>query len=590
MTQQNFKSEDVLGIEPKHLTYVRAQDGSNHDMLVVKEMIHLKDGRRIPNLRFKEDYKRPYWITHKGRQTHKDKKDYELEKNCQKYTCTQLELPKAVARALGDYSAGPNPPLRRLGRSPYLYGTDITSAALYKAEYRNRWPGLISLNKVAAGDIETNVHSKEGEIICASVTCKRNARLFYLRSWVADIADPVAETHAKAREHIGEWLDKRQLQLEVFVVDTPAEIVIGMLNALHEWQPEFFTFWNMDFDITNMVRTLERANIDPATVFSDPRVPAQYRYFEYRRGQSQKVTASGKTMSINIEDRWNWVTHPASFQCIDALPVYRLLRLTDGKDSSYALDYILQKELKITKLKFAATAHLSGLRWHEVMQEKYKIEYGVYNVFDSISLELLDEKTNDLASKITTSSKNSDYKNFNSNPKRLCDDMHFWYLNRPEPCVIGSSSDQMVDELDEHVIGHDDWIVTLPSFMAGPTGLPCVKEYPDYRTLIFAHVADLDIVSTYPNVSQLLNIARETCMMEFSRMQGISEHHRREVGVNLTGGRVNAVEICQKILGAPSLDQLLAGFEEHVLKKPATASNDAEATNALPRAIGDSRL
>lgn len=49
-------------------------------------------------------------------------------------------------------------------------------------------------------------------------------------------------------------------------------------------------------------------------------------------------------------------------------------------------------------------------------------------------------------------------------------------------------------------------------------------------------------------------------------MKGVSEHHRREVGVNLTGGRVNAVEISQKILGAPSLDDLVNEFRlEHGL-------------------------
>lgn len=43
-------------------------------------------------------------------------------------------------------------------------------------------------------------------------------------------------------------------------------------------------------------------------------------------------------------------------------------------------------------------------------------------------------------------------------------------------------------------------------------------------------------------------------------MKGISEHHRREVGVNLTGGRVNAVEIGQKILGMPEMDELVSEF------------------------------
>lgn len=102
--------------------------------------------------------------------------------------------------------------------------------------------------------------------------------------------------------------------------------------------------------------------------------------------------------------------------------------------------------------------------------------------------------------------------------------------------------------------------VTLPSFMAAPNGINCIQEAPDYKTLIFCHVADADLVSTYPSVSQQLNISRETCVSEFCRMEGISEHRRREVGVNLTAGRTNAVEICEKILGAPTLDRLLADF------------------------------
>lgn len=461
MRSKPYSKEDVLGFEPKHITYVRDRYGRNHDLLVVKEMVHLKDGRRLPNLRMFKDYQRPFYITHKGRRNHKDKKDYEYVKNCQKYTSTQIEMNRRIAELLGDYSHGPNPPLRKLARSPYLYGVDVSSACLLKAEYRKRWPGLISKNRVAAGDIETNVHSKDGEIICMSVTSKEKAALFYLRSWVKDIQDPIGETHRKAKELIGSYLDERNIELEVKVVDRPVDIVLEVAQRLHTWQPDFFTFWNMDFDISEILKTLERAGVDPAEVFSDPRVPEEFRYFHYKRGPTQKTTASGKTMSINIEDRWNWVTHPASFQIIDSMPVYRNLRLAAGKDSSYALDYILQKELGLTKLRLEETAHLTGIRWHEVMQERYKIEYGVYNLFDSLSLELLDEKTHDLSSQITTMSKNSEYADFNSNPKRLIDDMHFWYLNRPEPCVIGSSSDQMADELDPLVIDTEDWIKGL---------------------------------------------------------------------------------------------------------------------------------
>lgn len=96
--------------------------------------------------------------------------------------------------------------------------------------------------------------------------------------------------------------------------------------------------------------------------------------------------------------------------------------------------------------------------------------------------------------------------------------------------------------------------------MAGPNGIKCVKDLPNYKTLIWTHVADLDIVSTYPNVSQILNIARETTVMETSAVQGVSDYHKRELGVNLTGCRTNVLEIAQKVLRGPKLDEVLASY------------------------------
>lgn len=212
------------------------------------------------------------------------------------------------------------------------------------------------------------------------------------------------------------------------------------------------------------------------------------------------------------------------------------------------------------KLKYGPADHLIGIDWHKWMQTNAKVYYGLYCVIDSGRLEQLDEKVNDLSSSITMFSKYSEYKNFNSTPKRLCDDMHFWYQEQKVPKVIGSSSNQMVHPLDHHVVSAHDWVVTLPAYMAGPHGVKCVKNFPNYGTLIYAHIADLDIVSTYPTVSQILNIERSTMAMEFCGIKGVPEAVKREMGVNLTAGRVNAIEICQKILKAPTMDMLLAAY------------------------------
>lgn len=554
MSNTSYTKEDIVGVEPKHITYV---GGKNHDMHIVKEIIHLKDKRQIPNIRLWEDYERPYWITQKGRRNHQEKKDYEFEKYLTKYKATQLNMPKQIARALENYSAGPNPRMRQLSRSPYLYGADVSSSCCLKNDYQQRYPGLLSRNTVAGGDIETNVYESEndGQIICMSVTHKTKVYLAYLKHWVSDIDDPIGETE-RMLEEIPELVTlkrDRKLQIEIEVCNTPADVVIQCMKRLHEWKPDFFGFWNISFDMSRILACLDKYGIDPAQVFSDAKVPNEYKYFHYREDQAIVTTASGVSKSKGPQDQWHWITAPASFQCIDLMSTYRVTRLAKGKEPSYALDYILNKELnaresvtikdvavdlakfqkscgkhissnvgghanyfvnekqvpeieadkirvgdqllmtmEFGKLKFAEAAHLTGIEWHQFMQTKHKIKYGLYNIIDSIRLEQLDEKTNDLGRSITLFSKASDYKNFSSNPRRLCDDMHFWYLKRPEPCVIGTSSDQMVHELDQFVVAHSDWIVTLPSYMAGQHGIKCIKDLPDYPTLIFTHVADLD--------------------------------------------------------------------------------------------------
>ena len=91
-------------------------------------------------------------------------------------------------------------------------------------------------------------------------------------------------------------------------------------------------------------------------------------------------------------------------------------------------------------------------------------------------------------------------------------------------------------------------------------GVRAIKELPDVRTYIRRHVADLDIVSTYPNVQVILNISRETTLYEMYKIKGCNEYQTRMAGINLTGGHVNAVEIAVDIMKAPSFDRMLAEF------------------------------
>ncbi len=57
-------------------------------------------------------------------------------------------------------------------------------------------------------------------------------------------------------------------------------------------------------------------------------------------------------------------------------------------------------------------------------------------------------------------------------------------------------------------------------------------------------------------------MGRETLVMEFSMIKGVSEYHRRELGVNMTAGLVNAVEICQKTMKGTGFDDMLKAYKE----------------------------
>lgn len=591
-TVRSFTKDDIKGIEVKHITVVNNKAGKE-DLHVVKEIVHLKDNTSIPRLRTIENYLRPYWVTNKGMQNHKEKKDFEFEHNTRKYMSTQRDLINNVKKGLGIGFTQGWTGLKTLARSAaggddkangqFLYGADVSSTCCLKYDYRKAYPDLITPNSVAGGDIETNVYEddRDGEIICMSVSFKDQVYLAYLKRWVSDIADPVAETFSELQKipELVELVKGRKLNIKVEVVDTPFDIVVNCMRKLHEWKPDFFSFWNMDFDMSRILKAIEYAGIDPALVFSDPSIPNNYKYFHYKRDDGRNISSSGVNKSKSPEDQWHWVTAPASFQCIDAMSTYRITRLAGGKDASYSLDNILKKELYIEevdtietledlikvekaiakvkekrpgsyaylsvsdpkddvmrkriilngddeeetiyvneptfypvdsfvfgdaikpnfrtkyifdygKLKFPEVDHLKGIEWHKEMQLNNKIKYGLYNIIDSIRLEQLDEHTNDLASNITLYSKYSDYKNFNSNPKRLCDDMHFWYQERPEPCVISTSSDEQSTPLDKFVINANSWIITLPSYMMAPVGLKCIKEFPNYHSNIFCHICD----------------------------------------------------------------------------------------------------
>lgn len=481
-----LKPADIKGYECKFAQYIPSQYNDEDDILFIKENIHTRDGRVIPSLRMRKNFEREFGVTREGYRNHSSKKDGEATERLQFYRTNQRQMPRKIAKALGRGSHNLN--LKMLARSPYLYGADITTPCLLKEEYYRKYPDLASAYSVAALDIETDVVTESDEILSVSLTFKNKAFLGVTKRFLQGIALPEERIQKAFLQYLGDIQKSRGIELEVFIADNPGHMVNECLKRAHKWRPDFIAIWNIDFDFPRLIEALENDGYDPAYALSDPKVPEEYKYFKYAKGSVNKLTASGKHMPLAPHEQWHNVIAPSSFYWIDAMSVYAMIRKAGGNESSYKLDDVLERNLGVRKLNFDFANHVKGLMWHVFMQKNYKIEYLIYNLFDTIGLELLDEKTLDLQVTFPALCGFSEFKNFNSTPKMLADDMHFFF--KEIGLTIATVSDKMADELDQYVIGMNNNIITLPCHLVDDNGLSLLEEFPNIRTLLRCFVAD----------------------------------------------------------------------------------------------------
>lgn len=73
-----------------------------------------------------------------------------------------------------------------------------------------------------------------------------------------------------------------------------------------------------------------------------------------------------------------------------------------------------------------------------------------------------------------------------------------------------------------------------------------------------------DVAAAYPNGEDISNASAETTVAEISQIEGIDNTTLRNVGINLTGGSNNAIELCCSVMKYPTFDMLSKAFEDHL--------------------------
>lgn len=576
-----ISKDNVIGIECKNVVYAQSSDNPIDDLLLVKEVIHTKDGQHLPRLRQIKNYQRPFYVTKQAWRNHKDKKEAERTEKLQRFQCNQAQLAMKIQLALGERMANPRKKLRDVCSSPFVYGADILPTTYLKSKYRDKWKDLASRNKVAVLDTERDVVFGTNETIIVTMTMGDKKFIGIVKWWADRIANMEGEINTKFKSLLSEITvaskkDKnvqepydvpkmRGDKLIVFMGERPGDIVAEALRLSHQWMPDFMAIWNMDYDIPHIIAALESAGYDPKAEFSDPSVEPEFRRFWYKQDKLIKETNS-KSISKHPADLWHVVYTTAGYYIIDAMCLFKKIRVASGNEPDYTLDGVLSRHVGTQKLRIPEADQYGGLKWHQVMQKDFPVEYCVYALFDCISVEMLDERTNDIGLTISVLMESSGYDYLPSLPRRVVDVLHnVWEKRGWIPGCVGAD---ITSTLDEDVVGLDGWICTLNSYCVVKNGLFCISEVPELQTMFRVQTNDADILQAYPTGGVISNGSKATTAIEVIDIEGVDDLTRRRQGINLTGGATNAVEIAVELAGCPSFEDW-DGFFVEVFKEAA---------------------
>lgn len=563
-----------IGRECKNVAYQKAIDGTPHDAMLVKEIIHYDNGDREENLRLFEDYKRPFYITKKHLRNHWEKRECEPFENLEKHMTNDANLSAAIQIALGYSYPDPKKGLRQVCDSQYVYYADFTAPMHLKSRYMKRWPGLpATMNRLAILDIETNEYERTKEPLMCSIVVDNIIYMSLTQKYYdemvlkqPDYQERIIELLSRVpffdkkegREVTRNLWEEMNLDIKLYVEPNFSVAFKRSMMDVHQTLPDFLVIWNMDFDMSKILQQIENDGMDPVDIFTHPMVPERYRSYYYKRDLGSRVTNNGTNKIKAPQDQWHVFNCMASFYVIDAMSLYKKIRVANGNMPNYKLATILKHELGVGKLEIPEVPYSEKLDWHIEMQRGHKAEYIAYNIMDDLLIKLLDEKTYDLASAVSILSEWSPFSIFASLPQRLCAALTVFL--EEQGFAIGTVGTKIKNDLDEEVISLKDWIVTLPAHATLENGLNCVSEVSTLTTAIRAQVADADLTQAYPLGSAILNQSRETRLMELCRVQGGDEWDRRRAGINLTSGKVNAIEIANTFLQMPDIDTVLTAF------------------------------
>lgn len=489
-------------------------------------------------LRIEKNPIRPFWITIPSARTNKEKKEFAKVSELEMFQVPQNKLKVELAKRLGEYK-GPNAwyDFRKLCDNPYVYGADIDPEVILRIQYMKQCKPVKGYN-VGFLDIETSVFGDGRINVLTYIDQNFTIHTAVLKDFMQDktmddivtyrdsvwggVMEQVNDDTKKAvvtllgdknslssdlQANWDLWFvgtgknDKRPLSelsnefkdyvqsktMELFkfdiqIFDKEYDMLIWSFRHIHATKPDFIGIWNMDFDIPYIIDRLQKLGIPPADAFSHPDVPKKLHYFRYKKD-------AGKP-GQHFTDKWHWLFSPGYTKFIDSMCLYSRIRKVDGRENSYKLDFIANKEIGIGKMPVTT---------HEDMQANHFVEYVVYNIVDAAVMSFMELINHDMDS-LMGLSYISPLQEFAHQTKMLTNNFYEYCREHGMvPAAVGGSQLKATDGMIYNVGG----AVLDPVNIRGAS-LPVLDETDDL-TQLYALVCDIDVSSATSSGSYIRN-------------------------------------------------------------------------------------
>lgn len=553
---------NMMVIKEKHVTI----DEDTKEVVSVKNRLTIND----PAL---TNPKRRIFITKPQFRVHKYKKETEDLSKVDMHIVEDRTLRDDLKRILG-VNPWERTSVRKLCNSPYVYNADVSMETLVRIKYNENRKHAVTCFTNGAFDIEqsilgcdrinvmTYIHENKIFVVILEDFFKKcidrkkdkfvpATKKDLYRSIEMLLGEMPDEDHVLIKYTLDTGKKKKDIEklyeLHVECFDTEPECIFWLFEQIHREETDFIGVWNIAYDIPAIVDRLEYYGIDPKQVFCHPSVPDKWKLFNFKIDKMQKQ---------HIVDKWHWLYCTSMSQFIDSMLLYARIRKAKRKKSSYTLESIAQEELGFGKIKQTTenteeSSKLTGTAWHRYMQTYAFCDYIAYNINDALLIMFMEEKNHDCVS-MWNLTKDSPLSDFSKQSVMLKNSYYKFGLENGR--VFATTGENMVGPYD-HLIGKVGGAV-LRADLCRDIGMHCIKERPDYESMIIAMVSDLDYKAIYPSYKSGFGISKETKIATAAAIEGLSKDSIEPLFGGIANPIENAVWIGHDYFDLPNFEEM----------------------------------